>query len=258
MSKSRGVSPKVLLVVLASVLLLPLAAAQEGQDPDMPSLTGVTWEWRYFADGQREMNVLTDSQSITFNEDGTYFGRADCNSVSGTYSVSGGSIVVRPGPTTLMACPPDSLGEEFMRYLLRAVIYSFTDDGSLMLELPADSGTLLFTARPQVSGQITYLQRVALPDDAVVRVQIQDVSRVDIAADIIAEQVFTTGGAQVPLAFTVSYPASSIQETRRYSLSARITDRDGRLLFINDEYVPVITGGSPTTGIEIVLVQIQR
>ncbi len=240
-------------------MLLAATSAQESTEAaGLPSLTGVTWEWRHFVDSRHEKNLFVDTHTITFGDNGRYTGRADCNSVGGAYTVTGSSIQVQPGPSTLVACLPGSLGDEFTSYLFRVATFSFSDDGDLLLALPADGGTMRFTARPQVSGTVTYLQRVALPDDAFVRVQIQDVSILDAPTTIVAEQVFSTNGAQVPLPFDISYPASAVQETRRYSLSVRITDRDGRLLFVSDSHVPVITGGSPTSGIEIVLVQVTR
>lgn len=52
----------------------------------------------------------------------------------------------------------------------------------------------------RVSGTISYLQRIALPPDSEVIVQLRDVSRMDAKADILAEQRFTTR-SQVPLPF---------------------------------------------------------
>lgn len=223
-----------------------------------PNLTDVTWEWRHYVDSRHEKNLFIDTHTIAFDDDGRYTGRADCNSILGGYTVTGNTITIQPGPSTLVACPPGSLADEFTRNLFRATTFSFTDEGDLLLSSPEDGATMRFVARPQVTGTVTYLQRIALPEDAVVRVQIQDVSRLDAPTTIVAEQVFSTNGTQVPLSFSVSYPAGSVLETRRYSLAVRITDRDGKLLFVSDTHVPVITGGSPTSGIEILLVQVAR
>ncbi|MCA9909268.1 MAG: YbaY family lipoprotein, partial [Anaerolineae bacterium] len=160
-------------------------------------------------------------------------------------------------PTTLAVCSPDSLGGVFTLYLSQVAVYSFTDDGKLLLEMPADGGTLTLSAQPQVTGTVMYRQRIALPPDAIVRVQIQDISIADAPMTVVGEQVIVTAGAQVPFAFAISYPESAIQANRRYSLGARITDGDGRLLFITDTVVPVITGDNPTSDIELVLVQVR-
>lgn len=108
----------------------------------------------------------------------------------------------------------------------------------------------------EVTGTVTYLVRMALPDDAILRVQIQDTSRADAPAIILGEEVRVTGGAQVPLPFAVPYNPADIQENRDYTLSARITDGQGTLLFINDMVIPVISKGNPTSNVEVMVVPV--
>lgn len=245
-------------VALAFTMFAGTVLAQDLSGASAPSLTGITWEWRQFVDERHEVNLFVDTHSITFEDDGRYAGRADCNRVAGAFTFDGNSISILPGPSTLAACPPGSLSEVFLAHLFSASRFSFSDAGDLLLHLANDAGTLRLSPRPQVSGTVTYLQRIALPESAIVRVQLLDVSIADAPTTIVAEQVFSTNGAQVPLAFSLSYARDAVLETRRYSVSARITDRDGRLLFISDTFTPVITGGSPTAGIELVLVQVAR
>ena len=107
-----------------------------------------------------------------------------------------------------------------------------------------------------VSGTVTYLQRIALPNDAVITIQLQDTSLADAPATVLGEQVIKTEGKQVPFEFEVAYNPDDIQENHTYSLSVRITDGAGNLLFINDTVVPVITNGNPTQDIEIILTQV--
>jgi putative lipoprotein len=116
------------------------------------------------------------------------------------------------------------------------------------------SGQAAATRDSAVTGTVTYLQRIALPLDAVVTVRIEDVSRADAPAVVIGEQVVKTKGAQVPIPFEVSYDPGEIVENHTYSMRARIEDRAGNLLFINDTSVPVITGGNPTQDVEIMVV----
>ena len=106
-----------------------------------------------------------------------------------------------------------------------------------------------------VTGDITYKQRIALPEDAVVNVQIQDTSLADAPAQVIGEQVIETNGAQVPIPYSVSYDPSVIDERHTYTVSARITDSEGNLLWINDTAIPVITNGNPTEDVEIPVMQ---
>jgi putative lipoprotein len=109
---------------------------------------------------------------------------------------------------------------------------------------------------PPVIGTVTYRERIALPEDAVVTVQIQDVSRMDAPARVISEHVIHTSGGQVPIGYSVPYDPGAIDDGHSYSMSARIEDGEAKLLFISDTVVPVITRGSPTQDVEIVVVPV--
>lgn len=112
-------------------------------------------------------------------------------------------------------------------------------------------------AKAAVTGEVTYFQRIALPPDAVVTVRLQDVSRMDVAAVLIAEQVIETGGRQVPIPFELNYDPATIDDRMAYSVSARIEQGD-KLLWINDTHHPVITRGAPTSGIQLKVVPVGR
>ena len=107
-----------------------------------------------------------------------------------------------------------------------------------------------------VSGTVSYLQRIALPPDAVVVVRIEDVSKADAMAEVIGEQVIHTEGMQVPFPFEVAYDTDQIEENHSYSLRVRIEDSAGKLLWINDTSVPVITRGNPTQDVEVLVVPV--
>ncbi len=111
--------------------------------------------------------------------------------------------------------------------------------------------------KPTVTGTVTYRERIALTSNAVVTVRISDVSRADAPATVIGEQVIKTEGKQVPIPFAVAYQASDIEEGHRYSMQVRIEDGNGRLIYISDTIIPVITMGRPTSGIEIVVVPVR-
>lgn len=69
-----------------------------------------------------------------------------------------------------------------------------------------------------VTGTVTYLQRIALPPEAVMTVRIEDVSRADAPTEVIGEQVVQTKDRQVPFSFKVTYDAGKIEENHTYSL----------------------------------------
>ena len=123
-------------------------------------------------------------------------------------------------------------------------------------------GTLLMaacapTSAPAVSGStvtgtVTYLQRSALPSTAVIEVQLQDISKMDVPAEVISTQTIQTNGKQVPFPYELPYDAAKIDPAHRYAVRATIKD-GGQLLFTSTQVYPVITNGAPTSGVEIVV-----
>jgi uncharacterized lipoprotein YbaY/heat shock protein HslJ len=104
-----------------------------------------------------------------------------------------------------------------------------------------------------ITGTISYRERMALSDSAVIEISLQDVSRADAAAETIAKQRIT-GPGQVPVHFTLPFDPLDIDERMSYSLLVRITDR-GRLMFINDTSTPVLTRGAGNT-VDMILVRV--
>jgi putative lipoprotein len=101
-----------------------------------------------------------------------------------------------------------------------------------------------------VNGTVAYRERIAMPENAVLTMQLQDVSSanepdaVDAPAKVIAEQKFTFAGHQVPLPFELHYDPAKIDPKHAYALSARITVAD-QLMFMNTTAYRVITQGNP-------------
>ena len=87
-----------------------------------------------------------------------------------------------------------------------------------------------------LEGMVRYRERIALPPDARVTVTIEDVSRADAPAITVATTNFLASGQQVPLRFQLSYDAAQLTEGNRYSVSARIVDGAGRLMWITDTF----------------------
>ena len=80
---------------------------------------------------------------IEFLADGHVAVQADCNRVAGTYTVNGNQLTITPGPSTLAACPPGSLGDEFVKQLGNIGSYLFKGE-NLILEIKMDSGSMIF------------------------------------------------------------------------------------------------------------------
>lgn len=103
-----------------------------------------------------------------------------------------------------------------------------------------------------VSGSVTYRERMALPDNATIKVQLADVSLADVPATVLAEQSFQSAGKQPPFDFSLTYDSSKIEENHAYAVRAEIMV-DGQLWFTTTSHYGVITQGNPTSGLTLVL-----
>lgn len=110
-------------------------------------------------------------------------------------------------------------------------------------------------ADASVRGTITYRERIALSPDAVVTVQLRDTSYADAAAVLISEQVISSPG-QVPIDFSLRYASDEIDDRNTYSVSAVITEGDGRMAFTNDTAYDVITRANPRR-VDMTLVMVE-
>ena len=102
-----------------------------------------------------------------------------------------------------------------------------------------------------ISGSVTYRQRIALPPGAVVTVALSDVSVADAPSTTVAELVVTPEH-QVPIPFSLTIERAALVERRTYTLSAKITV-DGVLRWTSDTHIPVTASG-PMSGLDIVVV----
>lgn len=117
------------------------------------------------------------------------------------------------------------------------------------------SSSALEDRAARVTGIVTYPQRIALLEDAVVTVQVEDTSLADAPTNVIGEQIISTP-EQVPVPYDVCYDPAKIDQRFSYSMRVRITDSKGKLLWINDTHTPVITNGNPGENVEVRVIQV--
>lgn len=110
---------------------------------------------------------------------------------------------------------------------------------SLLPTLPAMAETSI------LRGTVNYVERMALPANAVIIVQLADVSRADAPAEILAEDRIT-GATGSPIPYRLSFDHAKIDLQHRYALQARILDGD-RLLFVTTKHHAVFAGGRNNT-----------
>ncbi|KKT81654.1 MAG: hypothetical protein A2V96_01055 [Candidatus Yonathbacteria bacterium RBG_16_43_6] len=126
--------------------LIKVAVDFEGEaDPSRMTLDMTTWKWirTVYNDGTIVTPQKPEAFSLTFRKDGTVSVKTDCNSMSGTYEVSGKNIEFKDMATTLMYCE-GSQEQVFSTMLGKVQSFLFTSRGELVLELKFDSGLIIF------------------------------------------------------------------------------------------------------------------
>jgi uncharacterized lipoprotein YbaY len=103
-----------------------------------------------------------------------------------------------------------------------------------------------------VTGTITYRERIALPSSARVEVQLVDATDQNETSPLIAERLIEQPG-QVPIAFSLAYDPATIKASRTYALRVRIRVGED-IWFASPVEVRVLTAGNPSQ----VEVQLER
>ena len=133
-----------LTILAATALVLGGCASTAGGD-----ITEGTWHLTSITSIQRQEIVPAEAvatYTITFNDDGTWDGQADCNQISGTYTIEAEAILtITLGPSTMAACPEDSLSERYVEALVTTTTYSIAEN-QMTLTL-GDNGELLYQTR---------------------------------------------------------------------------------------------------------------
>lgn len=111
-------------------------------------LTGKTWQLTAITELTPAFQGVVPAAdqanyTIEFKSDGNFQAKADCNQVSGQYvTTSSGGMTITPGPSTLVACPEGSMGDQYVAGLSNAASYAIANN-QLTITLK-DGGTLVF------------------------------------------------------------------------------------------------------------------
>ena len=111
-------------------------------------------------------------------------------------------------------------------------------------------------ASTQVQVTATYRERIMLPPGHVLTVKVEDVSRADAPARVLAEATQRLDGRGPPYAVTLSVPNDRIDSRMEYAARAEIRDPSGALRFTTDTRHSVLTRGAPNS-VEIVMVGVR-
>jgi heat shock protein HslJ/uncharacterized lipoprotein YbaY len=223
-------------------------------DP-LAALRATTWRLEGFGmSGSPDPAALRGQRPILVFEAERVAGNTGCNGFGGAYQANAETITFGPLISTLIACSEEPLTrqEQAIFAVLQGEVSYRIQDGQLSLTRGDQRLIYRAAAANAVTGTVSYLPRIALPPEAVIEVQLVDVSRADAPALVIATQTIVAGGRQVPFAFELPYDPAQIDERYSYAVQARITVND-QLRFITTERFSVITRGNPTQDVEVLV-----
>ena len=82
---------------------------------------------------------------------------------------------------------------------------------------------------------VYYLEEMALPEGAILQVRLEDVSKMDVAAELIVSNQRTIK-SRPPYALQLAFPRELIKMEHRYTLRALVT-LEGELLFTSTAHI---------------------
>jgi heat shock protein HslJ len=133
-------------VLVMAAACKPVTAPVEETAPPSNTITNIVWQWTSVTNQTtRETTEVASPQdyTITFWDDGTLSGQADCNAFTGTYSQEGGFSITL-GASTMSACAEGSMDQQYLE-LLSAVAAGGPDgQGNLALETAGGEQRMLF------------------------------------------------------------------------------------------------------------------
>lgn len=89
----------------------------------------------------------------------------------------------------------------------------------------------------RIQGEAMYFEKILLPADTQLRVQVLDNQLADTPRAVLAEQVTTAGPG--PYEFAIDVPRAKLRANGQYGLHLSVSMPDGSLRFVTDTRVPV-------------------
>lgn len=99
-------------------------------------------------------------------------------------------------------------------------------------------------ARVRIQGEAMYLEKILLPEDTRLRVQVIDTRLADTPGAVVAEQLTTVGNG--PYEFAIDVPRARLRNDGLYGLHASVLMPGGELRFVTDTRVPLTIGADST------------
>ena len=125
-----------LALVVAAACYPPVTPVPPAAPAPSNDITDIVWQWTSVSNkttGEKTTVANPQVYTITFRDDGTLNGQADCNSFSGTYSQEGG-FTITLGAMTMAACGENSMDQQYLQLLGSVVAGGPDGAGGLALE----------------------------------------------------------------------------------------------------------------------------
>ena len=110
----------------------------------------------------------------------------------------------------------------------------------------------------RMTGTVAYRERMPLRPDYTITVRLEDVSRADAPAMVLAEQTLDTKGKAIPVPWALVYDPTRVDERMSYAVRAEIRDGQNRLQWTTTTHHPVLTRDAPRDEIEIMLERVAQ
>jgi heat shock protein HslJ/4-amino-4-deoxy-L-arabinose transferase-like glycosyltransferase len=152
-------------------------------------LAGTSWLVRGYNNGREAVvSVLEDTElTMEFAADSTVAGAAGCNRFTGAFETVAQTVSFGPLATTRMMCMGEGVVEQEDAFLAALGTVDTWEIRGERAQLRTAGGALAVDLVSAITGSVFIRTRQALPEDAVLNVQLQDVSRADVAAIVLGE-----------------------------------------------------------------------
>jgi len=137
-----------LALVVSAACYPPAAPVPSSAPAPSNDITDIVWQWTSVSNkttGEKTTVANPQVYTITFRDDGTLNGQADCNSFTGTYSQEGG-FTITLGAMTMAACGENSMDQQYLQLLGSVVAGGPDGAGGLALETAGGEQRMTFVS----------------------------------------------------------------------------------------------------------------
>ena len=218
------------LMIVLGAIVLSGCSGEDISTAEVVETTALEGTWK------RQINGSTDEfEGMTFSPDG-HLGYINIYSMSGANWEQNNRQLKLSSLTERYPQPESSTVQ----------IEKLTDSELVLSGEGYSSGTYIRDDKfgGIVTGSLVFAEGGKLPEDAVLTIHLNDISRADAASLLIGSRVIPVAGKSSPLDWRVYYPAGKIEQRHRYSVSAKISYQNHVQYRTTSSY-GVITNGLP-------------